>query len=424
MEFSRIWRILVDYKWLLIWLPIIGASVGLGMAYVLPEQYESTALVLARPFQDIKFDASSRGEREQVRDFPVTLSAPIDAPSKTYIEVIKSRAVAVKIVDALKLDVKKPEEYAGPLEAIRDAVKVWMKDTIRTARNYAKYGRDIPASALDQAVEDVETYLVVTARKDTYAFDITYRAGDPNRAAAVANMAAEIFLEQSSESYRSESGRAREFFEKRLDESREALKQARAAVRVYKNSDDTFALTSEYNEKLRMVSDLESTLAKARGKLASNRTIAERIHLKDSPIVVAEEAEIVKLNEQISTLRGQLAAYPDKETRMDALVLTERLAEQKYEMLVKDYEEARVKEAATATDIRIVSRAVPGLYPVKPLKYSYAGLSFAMALVVAIAWALLAESFNPRVRTMGELVDDVGLPVLGTIPALKALRGA
>jgi uncharacterized protein involved in exopolysaccharide biosynthesis len=209
MEFYRIWQILVGNKWVLIWLPIIATCVGLGLTYVLPEQYESTALVLARPFEDIKYNVSG-GDKKEIRDFPVFLSAPIDAPSKTYMEVIKSPAVAVKIVDALQLHIKKPKKYESLFEAIEDKVKTWVKNTIRTVRNYSKYGRDIPASPFDLAVEDIENYLVGTARKDTYAFDIAYRSSDPNEAAAVANMAAEIFLDHSSAAYRSESARARE----------------------------------------------------------------------------------------------------------------------------------------------------------------------------------------------------------------------
>jgi uncharacterized protein involved in exopolysaccharide biosynthesis len=421
MEFYRIWRVLADHKWVLIWLPIIATCAGLGVTYVLPEQYESVALVLARPFEDIKFN-SGGGDKKEIRGFPVNLSAPIDGPSKTYMEVIKSPAVAVKIVDALQLHIKKPKEYESLFETIEDKVKTWVKSTIRTVRNYAKYGRDIPATPFELAVEDIENCLVGSARKDTYAFDITYRSSDPKEAAAVANMAAEIFLKHSSEAYRSESARAREFFEMQLDESRKALDQARAAILAYKDSGDTFELKSEYDEKLKIVSDLKNTLAKTEGKLAGHRVMAERSHLKYSPLVVAAEAEIAELKEQISTLRVQLAAYPKKETRMNDLLLTERLAGQSYEFFLKNYEEARVKEAATATEIRIASRAMPGLYPVKPLKYVYAGLSFATALVVAIGWVLFFESLDPRVRTIRDLDDELGVPVLAAIPALKALR--
>ena len=418
MEFYRIWRILAGNKWVLIWLPIVATCVGLGLTYVLPEQYESTALVLVRPFEDIKFN-SSGGDKKEIPDFPVNLSAPIDALSKTYKEVISSPAVAVKIVDALQLHIKQPKEYDSSFEMIVDKVKTWVKITTRTLRNYFKYGRDIRASPFELAVEEIKENLVVSATKDTYAFAIAYRSGNPKEAAAVANMAAKIFLEDSSEAYRSESARAREFIEMQLVESRKALEQARAAILAYKNSGGMFDLKSEYNEKLKNVSDLENALAKTEVKLAGRRLLAERTHIKESPDVIAQEGEVAELKQQISTLRAQQAAYPEKELRMDAITLTERLAEQSYEFFRKNYEEARVKESATVTEIRIASSAVPSLYPIKPLKYVYAGLSFAMAMGVAIGWALLFESFAPRVRTVHDLDDELGVPVLGAIPPLK-----
>ena len=417
MEFYRIWRILVAHKGVLIWLPIIATCVGLGLTYVLPQQYESTALVLVRPEEALKFNANG-GDKKEILDFPLSQSAPIDAPSKTYMEVIKSPAVAVKIVDALQLYVKKTKQYDSPFEQLVDEVKTWASSTLRTARNYAKYGRDIPASPRDLAIEDIEEKLIATVRKDTYAFDITYRSGDPREAAAIANMAAEIFLEHSAEAYRSESARARKFIETQLDESKKALEQARAAVLAYKSSGATFELTSEYNEKLKSVSDLENTLAKTEGKLAG----LKNTYSKDSSTVVAQEAERAELKEQIATLRQQLVAYPEKEKQMNAITLTERLAKESYEFFLKRYEEARVKESAGVTEIRIVSRALPGMYPVKPVKYIYAGLSFAVALVLAICWALFVEPLAPRVRTVRDLEDELGVSVLGTIPILKRSR--
>jgi uncharacterized protein involved in exopolysaccharide biosynthesis len=418
MEYYRIWRILAGNKWVLIGLPVVATGVGLGLTYVLPEQYESTALVLVRPFEDIKF-SSGGGDKKEIPAFPVNLSAPIDALSKTYKEVINSPAVAMKIVDALQLHVKKPKEYENLFEMIDDKMKTWVKSTTRSLRNYFKYGRDIPASPYKLAVEDIEENLKVVAAKDTYAFDITYRSSNPKEAAAVANMAAKIFLEDSSAAYRSESARAREFIEGQLAESGKALEQARATLLAYKNSGKTFDLDSEYKEGLKNLADLENLLAKTEVRLAGRRLLAERTHIKESPDVIADEGEVAELKQQLSTLRAQQAAYPEMQTRMDAISLTERLAEQSYEFFLKRYEEARVKESATVTEIRIASAAVPGLYPVKPLKYVYAGLSFATALGVAIGWVLFLESFAPRVRTVRDLDDNLGVPVLGVIPPLK-----
>jgi uncharacterized protein involved in exopolysaccharide biosynthesis len=417
MEFYRIWRILVGHKWVLVCLPIIATCVGLGLTYVLPEQYQSTALVLVRPSEEMKFN-SSGGESKEVLDFPVSQSTPIDAPSKTYMEEIKSPAVAVKIVEALQLYIDKPKTYSSWFEAIKDKVKAWVKETIRTVRNYAKYGRDIPASPFDRAVETVEENLLVAVRKDTYAFDISYRSGDPKEAAAVANMAARIFLEHSTAAYRGEAARARVFIEKQLGDSHNVLDKARAAVLAYKSSADTFALKSEYDNKLKMISDLEDTLAKDQGKLAG---LKRAYREGGSPAVIAEEAEIGKLQEEISALRDQLTAYPEKEARLNAILLNERLAQENFEFLLKRDEEARVRESSAITEIRVVSPAEPSLYPIKPVKWVYAGLSFSVALVLAIGWALFAESLDPRVRTMLDLDDELGVPVLGAIPTLRRL---
>ena len=414
MEFYRIWRILLGYKGLLIWLPLIAGCAGLGLTYVLPEQYESTALVLVRPIQKIEFNQVG-GKKNEGLDFPVNLSAPIDAPSKTYMEVIKSQAVAIRIVDALQLYVEEPKVYENFLQKFKDDVKKWVKDTIRTLRNYFKYGRDIPATPFEIAVEEVENNLLVAGRKDTYVFEISFRSGDPKRAAAVANMAAEIFLEQSSEAYRREAALAREFIEGQLSDARKALDQTRAATLAYKNSGGTFDLKSEYNEKLKNVSSLENTLAKAEGKLAGMRPTA----FKDSPQISAQKAEIAELNGQIATLKAQLTAYPEKENQLNAITLAERLAEESYEFFRRQYEEARLKESAVVAEIRVVSRAVPGLYPVKPQKYLYAGLAFFTALIVAIGWALFVEALNPRIRTIRDLDEAFDVPVLGAIPKLK-----
>jgi len=231
-------------------------------------------------------------------------------------------------------------------------------------------------------------------------------------------MAAKIFLEQSSEAYRSESAHAREFIEKRLDESRKALDRARAATLAYKDSGGTFDLNAEYREKLKNISDLESTLAKADAKLAG----LVRTTFKGSATVVAQEAEIAELKNKLSTLRAQLIAYPKTEEQLNAIALSERLAGESYEFFRKQYEEARVREAANIAEIRIVSPAVPALYPVKPLKILYAGLSFATAMLAAIGWALFSESLDPRVRTIHEMDDQFKVPVLGAIPTMKRFR--
>jgi uncharacterized protein involved in exopolysaccharide biosynthesis len=415
MEYYRVWRILVAHKWLLILLPIIAAGAGLATSYVLPQQYESSALVLVRPIEEIKFNRNGGGDKNQLLDLPVNLTAPIDAPSKTYMELIKSHAVAVQIVDALKLDVPEPKHYASRFEEIKDKIRTEATALLRSAINYLRYGHDIAASPFDLAVEDVQKNLVVAGRKDTYVFDITYHSNSPTRAAAVANAAAEIFLEQSSDAHRRESARTREFIGTQLDESRKVLEQARAATLAYKKSGGTFDLKQEYDEKLKIVSDLETTLAKSQAKLAG----LEYTYFTNTPKAGTQLADIAKLKDQIANLRRQLTTYPQAEVRLNQITLTQRLAEESYDFLAKQYDEARVKEAASVAEIRIVSRAQASLYPDKPVKWLYASLSLATGLIAAIGWALLSETLAPRIRTVEDLDGILEVEVLGAIPRLK-----
>jgi uncharacterized protein involved in exopolysaccharide biosynthesis len=410
MEFYRTWRILMAHKFVLIALPVIATCVALGLSFLLPEQYESTALVLVRPFEEIKFNSSDNDQK--VSEFPVNLSAPIDALSKTYVEVIKSPAVAVRIVDALQLQIKKPKMDRNPFEAIKDSVGTWVGNAIRTMRNYFKYGRDIPATPFDRAVEDVEATLTVSVRKDTYAFDITARSHDPAQAAAIANMAARIFVEHSSQAYQRDSARSREFIGKQLQQSQKELYQAQASVLSFQRSNGTFELTSEYNTALKSVSELQNTIAKDQAELAGLRRLAGR----STPNLLAQEVEVAQLKAEISQIMERLAAFPQEETQFSRLKLAERLAEDSYGFFRKRYDEARVKEAEKVSEIRIVSPAVPTLYPVKPLKYVFAIVSFSTALVIAIGLALLMESLEPRVRTIRDLETELGVPVLGAIP--------
>ena len=179
MEIYRVWRILMGYKLILFLLPVIATLVGLGLAFVLPEKYASTALVVVRPGEELRFDASPSDQKE-VMDYPVSRSTPLDAPSKTYMEEIKSLTVAERIVEALHLDIKRPKEGRTEFEVFKDRLRDWLASSFRTVRNYVRYGRDIPASAFDLAVETVQDNLEVSVRKDTYAFEITFNSSDPD----------------------------------------------------------------------------------------------------------------------------------------------------------------------------------------------------------------------------------------------------
>lgn len=390
---------------------------ALGLTYVLPEKYPSTAVVLVRPQEKIKF--AQGGSGREILDYPVSQSSPIDAPSKTYIAVIQSRAVIEKIVLALDLHNKKRLPDANYYKELWLQFKDAAKDALEWSQNILKYGSGDREDPLNQAVTKTSKNLSLKPTKDTYVFEITHEAGDPQEAAAVANMAAEIFTEYMSTANNKDQASVREFLGDRLRKSARELAAGRQALSKYKEGHGTFSLEEEYKGKLKMINDLDSDLEKTNSKIAG----LTQIYTESHPKVVTLLAEKARLVQSLAQLRKSLEAHPDKQNHLEKLQLLVKVAEDNFEFVNKAYEDARLAEEKQSNEIRIVSRAVPASFPSKPIKYYYAGGGLILALILGIAWAIFLETQRARIRSIEDVAAALCLPVLATIPVTKTLVG-
>lgn len=419
MEFYRIWRIIVAHTSVITTVCVACTLAALALTYALPARYEASSLVIVRPEEKMRLDATA-GQGKEVLDFPVSHAAPIDAPSRTYMEVLQSEAVAQRIVTALRLDAPDTISDNSTMERLRDEFRLWLKETVRASRHIVRYGRVIPATRFERAVEDVRENLSLEVKKNTYAFSITYMSGNPQEAAAVANKAAEIFLAHRAESYRLEAESSLKFIEGRLNESESQLLAARDALRKFKDSAGIFAIGDEYRERIKVVSSLEVDVESAQARLAG----LLQMYGPENNKVASAQAEVARLQKSLATYKSDLVTMPERERTLGALDLAVSVAQQDYETIRKKYEEARIAQQTTFAEIRIVSPATVPLYPVKPIKYYYAGLGFLTALVSSIAIALFFEYLNPRVRVADDLTTVLDMPLLAAIPAMKPARVA
>ena len=419
MELHRLWRVIVGSRVLITVLTITSGFAALALTYALPSVYQASSLVIVRPEEKLRL-TPNQGQGKEVLDFPVSQATPIDAPSKTYLEVLQSEAVAARIVTALHLDDEPPLSEPG-LPRLRDAFRTWLKETVRSSRHIMRYGRVIHASRFERAVEDVREYLALEVKKNTYAFSISYTSSNPKEAAAVANTAAEIFLAHNAEAYRSEAEAARKFIEGRLLDSEKNLRDARDALQRFKDEARVFAIGDEYRERIKVISslqvDMESAQARLDGLLA--------MYAPENSKVLSAQAEVSGLRKALAAHRAELAALPDRERQLGALELAVTVAQQDYESIRKKYEESRIAEQTSFAEIRTVSPATIPLYPIKPIKYYYAGLGLLLGLVTAVTLALLFEYLNPRIRVPDDVTTVLEIPLLAAIPAMRPaqLRG-
>ncbi len=400
-----------------VWLGLAALIASTGIVSLLENQYQATVLVVVKPHEPLRLDQNRAGK--ETMGYPVSQVAPVDTPSRTYIEMIKSRLLAERVVRVLGLETtKRPAPAPSSIKAVLERVKEWIGNVAGGAWESLQYGEVLKQDPLTKAVRVVQRSCALKTTKDTYLFEITCGATDPDGAAAIANASAEIFTEYTTSVNRQESGSSRGFLEEQLRTSEAVLAQARRALTEFKDTQATFSLQEEYTSQLKTISGLETDLEKTEARVAG--LLHE--YTDNHPKVQSLLAEKNRLQQSLARLRSERAALPDKEKRLEDLRLQLKAAEENYTVVTKALAEARIQEQSQVTDIRVVSPAVPPAYPSKPLRVYYVAVGVVAALLIGAALVFVSESVWTRVRSTAD-VERVGLRVLATIPSVTAAGG-
>lgn len=257
MEVIAILDVLRRHVTLIVSLCVVTALAGYGISFVqplIPEQYEVSALVLVRPNEPVKITASTGKE---YMDFPVGQTPIVESASKTYIRIIESPALVSQVVRELELDKPRPKKVcagdttfdliAACLKALYDEVNPYIKDAVA----FVKYGRVLRDDEFTKAIKNVTGNLVLKSYEDTYVVEIQYRDEDADRAAAVANTLARLFINFLKEMRSSEAKEVVSRLQRDVEGSLQQLVEARERLREYKESQGVFQTRSEYDAKLR-----------------------------------------------------------------------------------------------------------------------------------------------------------------------------
>lgn len=415
MEIEELWRTiksaLGDNKWLILGLCLVSTATGVGITYAIPEKYSATALVLVRPQETLELSSGGSSDRE-VLNLPASGSTlQVETPSKTYIEVIRSRAVAERIVRSLGLDRLPAPPVSGFIGVLKDRVR----RIAYAARDLAMYGRIVEVAPFERAVAELIANISLASVRDTFVFDITYVSGDPKQAAAVANAAAQVFVEYRSQDSEREAKGRREFVEQQLMETEQSLLGSRRNLRAYKERHRMSSFEEERTEQIKAVAALEAQLEDTEVELAG----ALKQYTPANPAVTRLQGRKERLLETLGQAHAQLKELPQQEADLADLALRVRTLESTYEFLKKEFEQARFREASRTTEIRVVSPATVPTYPVKPIKVYYGAVALVMGLLVSIGIALMLEVFDARIRTADDAARVLSVPVLATLPRWK-----
>ena len=137
--------------------------------------------------------------------------------------------------------------------------------------------------------------------------------------------------------------------------------------------------------------------------------------------LAARDAE---LSRRLETDSRSLRAIPPRAIEEARLRRGVALAENLYTTLQARFEEARLAEASTVPDVRILDHAVVPQRPVRNTAPRVIMLGFVASLGLGLFGAVLLDRIDPRVRYPDQVSREMGLAILGAVPHLRTLPHA
>lgn len=395
----------------------------------------------------------------------------------TEIEIIKSRTVVERAVDAIGLH-----------------------EFVRQSR------REITKDQLVQTI--IKSWMSVSPVKDTRIVRLSIQHEDPVLATKLANAIATAYNERLKELSQTEYTLRRTFIEQQIPKVEEKLVQEQERLKQFKEKNQIFALSEEAKSILSMLSNYDSeynrlnlelqeistkikvlrdTLSKVDQKIISSEVITS------NPVIEQLRAKLANLQVELS---GLLQTYPESDKRVIALrsqiaetellmkkevekvvssqtqvvnpMYTQTLAElmdnegryqilqarlnavdklrkayqqrvqtlpsieqelvelernlavqsQIYTILLQRLEESRIAEAGVSGNAQIVDSAVVPNIPVKPNKRLTLAIGGVLGVFVGVMLVFLVEYFDKTLKGEEEIkrILNEEVPILGRIP--------
>ncbi|MHA4870309.1 chain length determinant protein EpsF [Duganella sp. PWIR1] len=373
----------------------------------------------------------------------------------TQIDIIGSKNVALRVVDALKL-----AQAPAVVEQFRDATE----------------GRgDIRDWLADLLLRKLD----ITPSRESSVIEISFRGSDPDFVAAIANAFAHEYQNANVALKVDPSRKASSYFAVQIKQLRDNYEAAQSRLSKYQQEHGLVSVDNRLDVESNRLNDLSSQLVAAQGALMEANSRDRMVRSGGESPDVAGNPLILNLKTQVSSAEAKFAEvssrlaqnhplYQSSKAELDKLrselaaqsglagssvgnnaqILQQReasiraaLQEQKTRLLElnrtrdelgvlqRDVESAQRALDATAlrlsqtsiegayeqSEVSLLNPAVSPLYPATPIVWLNTLVAALVGTMLGVILTLVLEMFDRRVRSEHDLVELAQLPVLGSI---------
>src|SRR5262245_15823288 len=237
---------------------VVATSLGAFYAFLAPPTYTAESTIVIEPRRVQLFPKATFSEGQ------------IDSPAlESEIELVKSEPVALSVIKDLGL--AKDHEFLGP----KNIVGVVLGFALHLFSS-SKPTVLSESEATTTALEVLSKNLTVKRVGLSYNISLQYRAGNPNRAAQIANAIAEAYIAEQLEGKYDSTRRATQWLEGRLEELNQKHALAERAVADFKKQSNIIVVDGKLaNEQ--QIGELNSQLVVAHKQTSEAKARLERI---------------------------------------------------------------------------------------------------------------------------------------------------
>jgi chain length determinant protein EpsF len=444
MNVHQFLLILLARKKIILTTLLLTVALALGFSLIQSKTYKATASVLLN-YKGVD---------------PLTgLTMPgqlLPGYMATQIDIISSKNVALRVVDALRLASSPAvvQQFNDATEG-KGSVRDWLADLLLKK-------------------------LEIVPSRESSVVEISFKGADPAFAAAVANAFADEYQKITVQLKTEPAKNASNYFNEQTKQLRDNLEAAQARLSKYQQEKGIVSLdNNRVDVELQRLNDLSSQLVAAQTAamegnsrqaaagsaltspdvannaliqtMRANLAVAEgkfadtsQRYGKNHPQYQAAQAELNKVRGQLNAamgtvsrsvganaqvLRQREAELREAVAQQKARVLELNRARDELGVLLKDLDSAqrafdaasqrfsqtRIEAQSSQSDISLLNPAVPPTEPSGPRVLLNTLISILLGTILGVGLALLLELLNRPVRSPSDIKEMLGIPVLGTI---------
>ncbi len=397
----------------------------------------------------------------------------------TEVEIMRSRALAGRVVDALNLTAD-PEFN----KALRKGGFYLFGHAKAPAPGEDQHRRERDAT-IDKLISRIQ----VDRKGLTYVINLSVTSVSPAKAALLANTLADRYLTAQLDAKFEATQRANRWLQGRLGALRSDVTNAEQSVASYQSSKGLLQATGSNLTEQRVaqlqasessaaadLAEKQARLNTARQQLASGGTgqdlgealnsdviktlrgkLSDAIHQQQllsakygprHPDVIAQEntqhqietdiqaevnrivgslqADVNASNQRLAAIRadlgqaqGTLASSKSAEVGMNSLQMNADAQSAVYKSLLDRFQQTSVQDGSLQSDAQVVSPAQIPLKPSSPNKKLDIALGIVFGLLAGITTVVGMEMWSGEVRTSDDVEKMLGVPSIGSVPTTK-----